>query len=172
MGITIGDALAVVGGLFAICISVWTLVMATTMLFGARAERAETAIGRPWRCFFVGLAVALTLGLLAVAMTSAPNPAAKLVGTLLYVVLLSISAVGGAGLALAASRRVRELDPEASAFSALARGAGVLVLSALVPLLGWFGIAPIALLVGLGAGVQSVFGRAAIPAAEPAGSWQ
>ena len=80
MGITIGDALAVVGGLFGVCLSLWALVMATAMLFGARAERAEGALARPWRCFFIGLAVALTLGVLAVALVAQPLPLAKLLG--------------------------------------------------------------------------------------------
>lgn len=172
MGITIGDALAVVGGLFAICLSVWSLVMATAMLFGARAERAQTVVGRPWKCFFLGLLVAATIGLVGVLLISVPNPVAKIVGTLIYVALLSVSAVGGAGMALAAARRVRELDPDASAFAALARGAGLIVLSCLVPLLGWFGLAPILLLIGLGAGVQSLSGRALALAPEPVGSWQ
>ena len=80
--------------------------------------------------------------------------------------------MGGAGAAPAAASRVRELDPEASAFSAVARGAGLIVLSCLVPLLGWFGLAPILLLIGLGAGMQSLRGGVATVAAEPAGRWQ
>lgn len=172
MGITIGDALAVVGSLFAICISVWSLVMAAAMMFGARAERAELAMARPWKCFFLGLVLAASVGVLAMVLLSVPNPAAKLAGTLLLVGLFGLASIGGAGMAMAAARRVRELDPDATPFSALARGSGVLVMSGLVPLLGWFGIAPIALIIGLGAGVQTLSGRVRAVAVEPVGGWQ
>ena len=81
--------------------------------------------------------------------------------------------MGGAGLSLAASRRIREMDPDASEFSALVRGAGVLVLSGLLPVLGWFGIAPVALLVSLGAGLKAVFARRSQPVVvEPGTAWQ
>ena len=173
MGITIGDALAAVGALFGVCGSLWALVIGVSLLFPARAEAARVAIERPWASFFRGLLAVATLGLLARVLSSSPAPLLKLLGTAIYIVLLAISAVGGAGLSLAASRRIREMDPDASEFSALVRGAGVLVLSGLLPVLGWFGIAPVALLVSLGAGLKAVFARRSPPVVvEPGTAWQ
>lgn len=172
MGITIGDALAVVGGLFGICASIWALVVGCALLFGGASERAERRLERPWRCLGVGFLVAATLGVVSFALVAAPAGPPKLVGTAMYVTLLFVAAVGGAGVAGAAARRIREMDPEISPFSALVRGAGVLVLSGILPFLGWFGIAPIALLISLGAGTLAVLKRTVPAAAEPVESWQ
>lgn len=168
MGITIGDALAVVGLVFGVCGSLWALVLGTSLLFPSRAAAAQVALERPWKSFLWGLLVAATLGVLAIGLMAAPNPLAKVLGMGLLGSLLAISAIGGAGVVHAAAGRIRELDPESSAFSSLARGSGILVLSGLVPFLGWFGIAPIALLVSLGAGIKGVFRRSARTAPAPA----
>lgn len=175
MGITIGDALAVVGVFLGVCGSLWALVLGASLLFPTKAAAAQGALERPWACFLRGLLAVATLGLLAVALTASPGPLGKLLGIALYVFLLAISAIGGAGITHASAERIRELDPEGSAFSALVRGAGILVLSGLVPVLGWFGIAPIALLVSLGAGLKAVFSRRAAEVsatAESGTAWQ
>ncbi|MCB8932161.1 MAG: hypothetical protein M9921_15475 [Fimbriimonadaceae bacterium] len=172
MGITIGDALAAVGGLLGICASIWALVVGCSLLFGQAAERAEREIEHPWRSFGVGLLVALTLGVVSFALVASPVPLLKLLGTVLYVVLLFVASVGGAGVAGTAARRIREMDPDLSPFAALVRGAGILVLSGILPVLGWFGIAPIALLVALGAGTLATLKRAAPVRAESAEMWQ
>lgn len=173
MGITIGDALAVVGLVFGVCGSLWALVLGASLLFPSRAATAQTALARPWASFLWGLFAALTLGVLAVVLMATPTPPAKILGMALLGVLLGASAIGGAGLVHAAAGRIRELDPESSAFSALARGAGILVLSGLVPFLGWFGIAPIALLVSLGAGLRALLTRRAATTSHDVGTaWQ
>lgn len=172
MGITIGDALAVVGTLFGVCASAWALVVGCALLFGNAAERAEHEVERPWKCLGIGTLLALTLGVLSFALVASPAGPLKLLGTILYVVLLFVAAVGATGIAGTAARRIREMDPEISPFSALVRGAGVLVLSGILPLLGWFGIAPAVLLISLGAGTMAALRRRAPAAANSVESWQ
>lgn len=160
----IGDVLAVVAAGLTIFGSTWALLVASALMFGGRVGAAQRSIEQhPWRCLGLGIALALPLGTLAVALAAQPLPLLKLGGTVLYLMLFAIAMIGGGGLASLIGRRVLTMDPQLTAFQALGRGSGVLVGASLFPLLGWFLLGPAIVLVSLGSGAMSLVARADAP---------
>lgn len=157
----LGDVLAVVAALAGICVSAWSLTMLVATLFPLRAERAQTALAeRPGRAFGVGLGLWLTVGVLALTLMNAPNPLAKFLGIAVGLGLLATAVVGLAGVAGLAAERLQRLDAGLSAYAAQTRGALFVIGGAMLPFLGWFLVAPMALIFGLGAGFQALPRRA------------
>ncbi|MHB8637328.1 MAG: hypothetical protein ACYC96_12735 [Fimbriimonadaceae bacterium] len=163
---TIGDVLAWVGGIGAFCVSAWTLYVAVALLFVQRSNQAADSItSGPWKQGLLGFVVTLVLGPLSAVMLQNPFAPARAFGMVTLLALLALAAVGGAGVALIAARRIRALDPGVSPFAALCRGAAFVVVPSLFPVLGWFLVGPVLFFVGLGAGIRTL--RA--PQASPVG---
>jgi hypothetical protein len=155
---TIGTVLAVIAGLMAVCVSLWALLVGAALLFPEKVELSRDGIERsPWRAFWIGLALQLTLGLIGAGMMRSPNGGAKLLGFLLSTWLTAMMTVGAGGLACLIGERIRRYDAYMTAFGATMRGAGLMVGAMLVPLFGWFAVMPFILLVSLGAGFQAFF---------------
>ena len=159
--VTIGDVFSVIAGILAICASAWALMLVMTLLFTQRTEAACREIEyRPWKAFFIGLAILIFFGTIALGMMGNPVPAMKLSGIVLTLVLLSIAAVGAGGLSLLAGRRMQPLDSSLSAYRAVGKGAAIIVVAALLPFVGWWVFTPIVLAVSLGSGIAALFARA------------
>lgn len=160
----IGDVLAITAGLAAICASAWALMVGVAVMFSHRTRHACRVVERNgWSTLAIGLPIALVGGFLSVALVGAPNPLAKLIGTAIYLALLSIAVVGAGGLATFVGRKIEPLDPSVSPFKALSRGAAILVLGCLLPLFGWFLFAPALLVMSIGAGVRALVAKPAAP---------
>lgn len=158
--VTIGDVFSVVAAILAICASAWAFMLTTTLLFPQRTGNAHSAIeARPWRAFVVGLSLLLTFGFVSLAMIGNPIPGVKLLGTFLMLGLLSVAALGGGGLAQLIGERMRPMDPSLSAYGAVGRGAAIIVVAGLLPLIGWWVFTPIVLAISLGAGVSALLTR-------------
>lgn len=157
----LGDVFGIVATLIGLCLTAWALILAHALLFDRRAAVAETQLREhAGKSFLLGLVIAAPLSAIGLSFLANPLPGAKLVGWFFLVVVLSLGALGMAGLAGLASSRIRQLDPECSPFRALTRGAALLVIAALVPVLGWFVLGPIALIFAVGAGTSALFARA------------
>ena len=89
-------------------------------------------------------------------MGAGPGPV-KVAGLFLLAALWFVSAVGASGLVRLAAERIAGMEDVPTGFGALAKGAGIIVLAAMVPILGWLAITPLLLLVSFGAGLQAVF---------------
>lgn len=158
--VTIGNVFSVVAALAGICITAWALILATTLAFPRAAEAARgrhersAAIG-----FGIGVAVTLTFGVFSVILLKLPFPLTKLAGTVLYLTLMAIAALGAGGVALTLGARLRTLQPELSPYAALVKADALMVVSCLFPLLGWFLVAPVLTLICLGNGCQALFAR-------------
>lgn len=158
---TIGDSFAVVAILFGIGLTTWALVLASALIFPAKVAVAQEKYAyRPWAGFGVGVLMALTVGLVSLAMASLPIPLLKLLGTGGLLTLLAISAVGSAGLCQMMAQRIRVMEPSLSPYAALTRASMVVVIGGLFPILGWFLLGPILLLTSLGIGTQAILARA------------
>jgi hypothetical protein len=158
--ITMGDVLAVVTSLFAICFATWALLLASALLFPSKAEHASDAAShKPWRNLGRGLVVTLVLGTIGVGMLASPLPAAKLIGWVVVLAHLAISALGMAGITLIAAERLQRLEPSLSPYACLVRAAAIMVIPGILPVLGWFLIGPLLLLAGAGAGWNAVMVR-------------
>lgn len=155
--VTIGDSFAIVAILGGICLSAWALTMSVALVFSGKAQHARARLTRkPWASFFLGLAIWVTVGLIGFGMIANPLPVAKLMGWTVVMTLLSVAAVGMAGLAMHASERLRSLAPEMTPYTALAKSAGVIVVAGLVPILGWFLIVPFVVFASTGAGLMAL----------------
>jgi len=164
---TIGDSFAVVAILVGIGFTAWAMILAASMLFTEKAMAARRLTERhPWRSFFIGTLVAGTLGVVSLVLAGIPNPGVKLVGVMGILVLTAIAMFGASGVCLSMAGRIRAMDPNVSLYGSVVRAASFLVISTFFPVLGWWLVAPILFLVGLGAGVQSL--RAREEAYEPA----
>ncbi len=155
---TLGDVLAVVAGLLAF-VATWTaILLATALLFPATTARAQQRVqAKPWRSFFLGVAVCLIGGGTAVALLNLPDPGAKVLGWVLFGLLWGCLLLGAAGIAQLLGARIRAQSPGLSPFAGLVYGSLILGVAQLFPGIGWFFLAPLAWLCALGAGVAALW---------------
>lgn len=155
--VVLGDVFLVIAYLFGVCLSTWALVLGVALLFPSKAARAEAATERhAWPTFFVGLGVFGLGGVLSLALLAQPLPGAKLLGFIGLLAILSVSMLGMTGVASLVGQRIRPLDPDISRFRAISRGAGLLVVAGLLPLVGWFVFFPLLLIFSTGAGLAAL----------------
>lgn len=155
--LSLGDVLAVVGLVLGVGISSWALVIAMSLLFEDRSKHAARTIQEsPWKTGLIGLAFHASLGTIGFVLLSVPNPGAKLAGSLVLLALIMVTTVGVAGLVGLAARRIRQLDPNMSAYGALSRATTCVVIPCMLPLVGWLLLGPVVLCLGLGAGMRAM----------------
>ncbi|MDF2439266.1 MAG: hypothetical protein JWN98_250 [Abditibacteriota bacterium] len=154
---TIGDVLAVVFFVIGLWISTWALLVGMALLFPARAASGQSVLAHhPWRALLTGALAVATVGLVAIVLINQLNGMGKLLGWAGLAALLGIAALGASGLSLLLGERVAQQRPESSRWSTLVRGAALLVVSGIVPLLGWFVILPLSIVASLGAGCLAI----------------
>jgi hypothetical protein len=158
---TIGDVLATTAGILAACASLWAALLVTLLLFSDRTRAAAERIqGSPWRCAGVGALVLLSAGFVTVVLVNQPNGVLKLMGWLSLAFLLALATFGSAGLSRVVAERIVTADSAVPPFRAAGYGAGLLVASGLLPILGWLILAA-SLLTSLGAGTLTLKRRKA-----------
>lgn len=157
---TIGDVLAVVAGIGSACVATWALLLGMALLFNRRANMAQQNLqSSPWRVLASGSVLALFGVGGAIVLLNQPNGILKLVGWALLLATLALAALGVGGLILLLAESVQRAQPGMSQFQALLRGAGLLVAAGLVPLLGWFLMVPVTIIISIGAGWCALRGR-------------
>jgi len=155
---TIGDVFAIVASVIAICVSAWALFMGMALIFQSRSREACRIVqAYPWRSLFIGLASMLTVGAFSIVLLYQPFPLVKFVGWIGVMTLVAIASLGASGIAQMIAGRIQKIETGISGFGALSRGAGILVVSGLVPVFGWFVFGPLALLISIGVGAQALF---------------
>jgi len=167
---TIGDVLAVIGIVVATVVSLWALVIAVSVLFGERTARARERIEHsPGKVTLLGAFIVLVLGIIVVALLNQPHGLLKLIGWMIYMLLMLTGAIGFSGLAALVAQRLKQMEPSLTPYGALSRGALFCVLAMLVPLLGWFVVGPLMGFASVGAGVEALLTRsAALARSQPA----
>lgn len=153
---TLGDVLAVVAGVLGLAVTGIAILLAMVLIFPRTTERARQHVLKPWRAFFVGLLVALTLGVLALVLLNVPNPVVKILGWVLFSWLCVRLLIGMAGLLQVMAERIRERAPHLSDFTALACASVVLTIALFFPGVGWLFLAPIIGTCSLGAGMLAL----------------
>jgi hypothetical protein len=150
--------------LIALCFTGFMLLLAA--LLPRVVRRSKQALERsPWRAFFIGLANYLFLGGISLVLLNI-EPLAWL-GLLIAAGLLGVTGLGMSGLASLVGERLARLsggqtqlppleggtEGGISPLKQLIWGSVVLELASLLPLLGWFLLAPILLMVSFGAAI-------------------
>ena len=144
--------LLIVGGLL-IFLSYW---LAAEALFPALVERAKDQYRRPWKLTFAGLAMAAPLLGLALACTQLNNPLMNIVSLILTGIVVFGGLAGSAGLAKRIGAGLPSPIDETQPWRRVLRGGIVLVLTYLLPFIGWLGLSIWTLVTGFAALVFAV----------------
>ena len=137
-------------GLWLLCRGLWP----------NRVNRAALTCGKSlYRPFLVGLPVTLVAIVLALASKSMPGPLGSIWAGAIICLYLMQASVGVAGLATCIGERLASATDTGRAWRATMRGSTVLVLTYLLPILGWFVIIPASFIVGSGSAALSLLNR-------------
>lgn len=137
--------LLILGVAFPAMLTAWWL------LFPSVVERARLRVEKtPMQSFWMGLVVLFAAGLPTFILLALPFGPAKFAGWILLAASLAFSTIGSAGLAAHLGNRLAR-QSDISAMSAFVRGSVILELAAFFPVLGWFFIWPLMLIMAFGA---------------------
>jgi hypothetical protein len=163
------DVYAVFGTLLALGIAFPGLLTGTWLLFPDMVGRARIrAAATPWRSFFFGIAAVLLIAIPVLILNAMPMGIAKLAAVLIVFGAFGVATLGAAAVAAEMGDRLRAHAPSnLSSAGAFVRGAVALELAAIFPIVGWFLVIPVVLLLGFGAGVFGLLRW--LPRVQPAG---
>lgn len=145
------------------------MLTAWWLLFPAVVERARLRLERtPGKSFWLGLAVLIGFLIPILILLNLPSGFFKFLGFVTIGIMLVLSSIGAAGLA---SRFADKLDRlgNFSAIGSFVRGALIIELATILPVVGWFIFMPIATATSLGASAFAILNwmpKTVTPAAE------
>lgn len=132
------------------------MLTAWWLLFPAAVERARLRLDRtPGKSFWMGLAVLIGFLIPILILINLPSGFMKFLGFVAIGVMLVISSIGAAGLASRFADKLNRLG-SFSAIGAFVRGAVIIELASILPIVGWFIFLPIATVTSLGASVFAI----------------
>lgn len=131
------------------------LVLLPALLPGPTGRAQQIAQNSPGRALVIGLVNALFFGVV-VAIFAQGGEAGGLIAAIILLALLSVTAVGLAGINQIVQGR---LYPKEGGVKVGLKTAVLLIAAALLPLLGWFVLTPILLFISLGAGIITLVRR-------------
>lgn len=131
------------------------LVLLPALLPGRVARAQQVAQNSPGRSLVIGLVNCLFFGVLATIFAQGGDVG----GLIALIILLALAAVTAVGLAALNQIVQARLYPQRGEVSVGLKTAVLLIAGGLVPLLGWFVVAPILLLIGLGVGIITLVQR-------------
>lgn len=147
-------------------VSYW---LAAQALFPRAVERAREKYSRPWKLTLFGLLMSAPLIFVGILIFQRNNPLFKLLGAGLVLLPVVVGLIGSAGLNLRIGAGLPSPIDEQQPWRRVLRGAIVLALMFLLPVIGWFVLLPWTLISGFAAAVLSISGtKKAHPAAPPA----
>ncbi len=147
------DISAVFGILLFLGIVFPGLLTAWYLLFPATVERARLRLDRtPWLCFFAGGVLTAFFTIPITILLVIPNGAVKFIGWSIIFLVLTFASLGAAGLAAKMGERLAARSGNSLApAAAFIRGAIALELAAAFPVIGWFVVIPLTIVIALGA---------------------
>ncbi len=137
--------LLIIGVAFPAMLTAWWL------LFPSIVSRAQTRVEKtPWGTFGMGLIILVGVTVPIVILLALPFGPAKFAGWILLAAALAVSSIGSAGIAAHLGDRLRR-QSSISALTGFVRGSVILEFAAFFPLLGWFFIWPLVIIMAFGA---------------------
>ncbi|MCP5099741.1 MAG: hypothetical protein GY943_29660 [Chloroflexi bacterium] len=135
-----------------------TLLSILIFLLPKRVSRTEQMIiTRPGRAFLIGVVNFLFFGLIA-AWLSGLGDIGGLLGGLILVLLLAFSAIGLSSVVQLLCTRIYP-NADENRLKVTMKTAVLLIIATLTPIVGWFGLAPSLLLIGLGGAILTLRGH-------------
>ncbi|MBL8080681.1 MAG: hypothetical protein JNM55_22105 [Anaerolineales bacterium] len=137
--------LLIIGIAFPAMLTAWWL------LFPSVVSRAQSRVDKtPWGTFGMGLIILIAVTIPIVILLALPFGPAKFAGWILLAAALAVSSIGSAGIAAHLGARLSR-QSTFSALSGFVRGSVLLELAAFFPVLGWFFIWPLTIIMAFGA---------------------
>ena len=148
---TIGDVLAAMGAVFLVGAGWAATLLLVALAFPERVRRAgEATVAAPGVCLARGAGIAPHGRRVRRHARPSGGGAGAAGRVALWAGLGLAAALGSAGIVSILGERIREVGTEMPPFAALTRGTALYVLAGLLPVVGWFLITPLALLLSLG----------------------
>ena len=139
--------LLIIGIAFPAMLTAWWLLFPTVV------SRAQSRVDKtPWGTFGMGLVILIAVTIPIVILLALPFGPAKFAGWILLAAALAVSSIGSAGIAAHLGARLTR-QSNFSALSGFVRGSVLLELAAFFPVLGWFFIWPLTIIMAFGATV-------------------
>jgi hypothetical protein len=147
-----------IAGAYIIFISYWLLAEA---LFPKLVEHCQSQYaGTPVRSTVIGFAVAAPLVLAGFGLiTHMGNPIFQITGFAILILILTLGLFGSAGLCRQIGHGLAVPHDDRQPWRRVLRGGLVLGLTFVLPIVGWFGVLPWALISGFGACLRTAYGR-------------
>lgn len=146
------DVAAVFGTLLGMGIAFPGLLTAVWLAVPAAVERARQRVEQtPWRCFWLGLLMTTLIGLPALGLLQVPGPG-QFTGATLLIATLAVATIGAAGMvAHLGAQLTASSNGRLSTMAGFVTSAIALELAAVFPIIGWFLLLPVMVVLGLGA---------------------
>lgn len=135
------------------------LVLLPALLPGRVMQAQQIALKSPGRSFIIGLVNFLFFGVLFLVFAQGAE-LGRLIAGMILLALLAVTAVGLAGINQIVQGR---LYPGDGGVKVGLKTAVLLIAAGLVPLLGWLVLAPVLLLISLGAAIMALVRRKISP---------
>jgi hypothetical protein len=156
---TMSTVFSIVSVIIGFALSMTATALLASALFPRWVARSRERVRRkPIRTFLIGLVLGGICILISGATSSGGGPLG-FIGAILMAGILGFALCGSAGVALAIGEGLPSPADAERPWKAIIRGWVVLSLASLLPVLGWFFVLPIALLMGFGAALLSLFQR-------------
>ena len=154
------DVFAIFGTLLALGIAFPGMLVAWWLLFPKAVEGASNRVARnPWITFGLGLLVSGILSVPVFILFAISLPFTSFLGAVVMFGLLGFAGIGAAGIAAHMANHLRENGNEdISKAGAFVRAAIAFELAAAFPILGWFVVIPVSIIMSMGAAVFGLFG--------------
>ena len=129
-----------------------SMLTAWWLVFPAVVRRAQTRIETTLAgTFGLGLVILIILAIPILVLLALPFGPAKFIGWVLLAASLALSSIGSAGIAAHLAEQMKQTGGTYPPLGAFIRGSVILELAAFFPVLGWFFLWPLALLIAFGA---------------------
>ena len=136
-------------GTYVVFISYW---LAAQALFPELTDRCRQRIkAAPWKHALIGLAWTIPTAAAGVALLNVPNPLLKFLGATIVLLLILAGLIGSSALAAQIGFGLAQPSDQTQPWRRVLRGGMVLGLTFVFPLIGWFLILPLSLVIGVGA---------------------
>jgi len=127
------------------------MLAAWWLLFPSLIARAQTRVDKTLAgTFWMGLVIVIAVIIPIIVLLALPFGPAKFFGWILLAISIALSSIGSAGIAAQLAHRITQ-HSTVSELGGFIRGALVLELAAFFPIIGWFFLWPLLLIVAFGA---------------------
>jgi hypothetical protein len=153
------DMYAIFGSLILIGLSYPALLTTWWLLFPDRVENARLKISEtPKKSFWIGLLASAIATVPALILFNLPSQFSQVLAWIWVVLVLGAASLGAAGLAAEIGLRLNwKNDGQFQSLGAFLRGAAIIELAAIFPVIGWLLVLPIGTITSLGGVVRTIF---------------